>query len=165
MCRTRTPLCWNSRATVQLSTHYRWWLLVPVRPTIHWSPLSLVLHLQYANTVTGSSHQPNFIRLCTDKKVNIKNIITFVIKLQSKLKCIVCLLPKQVSPTVLSGEHVFLVESEVEVFLVAAEFIEFIRKLISWWITSDNLPGVHAHRPTVFNIHESSILDGYEIYF
>ena len=63
--------------------------------------------------------------------MNIKNIITFVIKLQSKLKCIVCLLPKQVSPTVLSGEHVFLVESEVEVFLVAAEFIEFIRKLIS----------------------------------
>ena len=45
-------------------------------------------------------------------------------------------LPEQVSPTVLSGEQVFLVESEVEVFLVEvflveSEFIEFIRKPIS----------------------------------
>ena len=68
ICRTITTVCWNSRATDQLSAHYWWWLQVPVR-TSHWSPLSLVFHLQSTSTVTASPHQPDITRFCTETRV------------------------------------------------------------------------------------------------
>ena len=75
-CRTRSKFCRNSRATVQLSTHYRRWHPVPVKPSQHRSPHSLVIHLQSTVTVTGSSHQPDITRLWTGSDNNRAKWIT-----------------------------------------------------------------------------------------
>lgn len=55
-------LVWNNRTTIQQSTNGSCRLLVPFRiPVSHWSPLSLVLHLQYTSTATVLSHQLDVI--------------------------------------------------------------------------------------------------------
>ena len=86
-CRTRSKFCWNSRATLQLSTHYSRWHPVPGKPSRRQSPLSLVIHLQSTITVTGSSHQPDITRLCTgsDKQWEFVTLFTRPVRMSSLL--------------------------------------------------------------------------------